>query len=115
MRVMPIRYTDDVAASVAFYRALGLELGAVSRPGKWAELSGRGGVLAIHVAAADCEERCELAFEAEEPLEAVVARLRAAGFPGGEIVDQNFGRSLTVTDPDGVAVQINEQDRTLYT
>jgi hypothetical protein len=30
-------------------------------------------------------------------------------------VDENFGRSLRVADPDGVLVQINEHDRELYT
>ena len=32
-----------------------------------------------------------------------------------DIVAESFGRSLRVRDPDGVHVQVNENDRTLYT
>jgi hypothetical protein len=54
-----------------------------------------------------------LAFEADEPPEAIMARLRSAGFDPGPIVDENFGRSVRVRDPDGVWVQINEVARDL--
>ena len=114
MRVLPIRYCADVAASTRFYRALGLELGAATRPGTWVELPGAAGVLALHQAGGD-PGTCELAFEADEPLEAVVARLATAGYPAGPILDESHGRSVRVRDPDGVPVQINENDRSLYT
>jgi catechol 2,3-dioxygenase-like lactoylglutathione lyase family enzyme len=110
---MPIRYTTDVEALTRFYRALGLDLGPVSRPGGWVELPAAGGTLALH-RAADAG-RCELAFETDEPLEDVAARLRAAGFAPGPVLDEGFGRSLRVQDPDGVAVQINANDPSLYT
>ena len=87
MRVMPIRYSDDVDLAVRFYRALGLELGPA----------------------------CELAFEADEPLDDIAERLQQAGFAPEPIVDENFGRSMRVRDPDGVWVQINSNDRDLYT
>ena len=54
-------------------------------------------------------------FEADEPLEAITDRLRAAGFDPGPILDEGFGRSMRVRDPDGVWVQINMFDRELYT
>lgn len=115
MKVMPIRYVRDVEASVAFYRALGLEVGSVSRPGGWAELASDAGVAAVHAADDANAGTCELAFEADEALEAVAERIRAAGFTPGDIVDESFGRSMQVVDPDGVVVQINEHDRDLYT
>lgn len=116
MRVLPIRYCADVEASRRFYLALGLELGAATRPGGWVELPGAAGILALHRAdPADPPGRCELAFEADEPLEAVAERLRAAGYAPGPILDESFGRSLQVRDPDGVPVQVNENDRSLYT
>jgi catechol 2,3-dioxygenase-like lactoylglutathione lyase family enzyme len=114
MRVLPIRYCADVAASTRFYRALGLELGAATRPGGWVELPAAAGLLALHKAA-EGAGGCELAFEADEPLEAVVARLAAAGYPAEPILDESFGRSVRVRDPDGVYVQVNENDRSLYT
>ncbi|WP_086824129.1 VOC family protein [Allokutzneria sp. NRRL B-24872] len=115
MRVMPIRYTRDAEALTRFYRALGLELGPVSRPGGWLELPGDGGVLAIHRSTAEDAGRCELAFAADEPLDDVAERLRAAGFAPEPPVDEAFGHSMRVQDPDGVWVQINLYDRQLYT
>ena len=115
MRVLPIRYCADMAASTRFYRALGLELGAATRPGSWVELPAATGVLALHRADAADAGRCELAFEADEPLEKVADRLRSAGFAPEPILDESFGRSLRVLDPDGAWVQVNENDRALYT
>ena len=115
MRVMPIRYSTDVDAAVRFYRALGLDAGPTSRPGVWVEMPAAAGLLAIHKAGADEAGACELAFEADEPLTDVVARLRDAGFAPRAIVDENFGRSVRVLDPDGAWVQINSYDRDLYT
>ncbi|GIJ74797.1 VOC family protein [Virgisporangium ochraceum] len=113
MRVVPIRYSADVEASVRFYRALGLEVGARSRPGAWVELPAAGGTLAIH--GDDDGGRCELAFEADEPLADVADRLRRAGFDPGPVMDENHGESLRVRDPDGAWVQVNRFDRELYT
>ncbi len=114
MRLLPIRYCADVAESTRFYRALGLDLGAATRPGSWVELPAAAGLLALHQAGTGAGQ-CELAFEADEPLEAVVARLVAAGYPAEPILDESFGRSVRVRDPDGVVVQVNENDRSLYT
>lgn len=115
MKVVPIRYSADVAASVRFYRALGLDLGSVSRPGAWTELPAASGMLAVHEARGAAAGTCELAFEADEPLESITSRLRAAGFEPEPIVDENFGHSVRVCDPDDVWVQINAHDRELYT
>jgi catechol 2,3-dioxygenase-like lactoylglutathione lyase family enzyme len=115
MKVMPIRYSADVATSVRFYRALGLSAGSTSRPGEWAELPAAAGMLAVHDGDGADVGTCELAFEADEPLEAVRLRLRASGFDPQQVVDEAFGHSLRVRDPDGVWVQINSYDRDLYT
>lgn len=115
MKVMPLRYSSNVAASVEFYRALGLDVGASSRPGIWVEMPADSGMLAIHEAADDEAGKCELAFETEEPLEDVAARIRNAGFLTEPVIDENFGQSLRVRDPDDTWVQINRYDRDLYT
>lgn len=115
MKVVPIRYCADVAVATRFYEAIGLRVGAASRPGVWVELPAASGMVAVHQADGANAGGCELAFEADEPLEAVAARLRAAGFDPGPILDENFGRSLRVRDPDGVWVQVNRLDRELYT
>lgn len=115
MKIVPIRYCADVPATVRFYRALGLELGSRSRPGTWVELPATSGMLAIHRADNTNAAGCELAFEADEPLEEIAARLRSADFEPEPIMDEGHGWSLRVRDPDGVWVQINLFDRGLYT
>lgn len=115
MKLVPIRYTKDAAALARFYEALGLEMEAASRPGRWLELAAVNAMLAIHLADEGDAARCEVAFESDEPLERVAERLQAAGFEPGPVMDENFGQSLRVLDPDGVWVQINLFDRDLYT
>jgi catechol 2,3-dioxygenase-like lactoylglutathione lyase family enzyme len=115
MKVIPIRYSADVAASVKFYRTLGLRMGPSSRPGIWVEMPGESGLLAIHEADSDDAGSCELAFETEEPLDDVCDRMKAAGFETGPVIDENFGQSLRICDPDGTWVQVNSYDRELYT
>ena len=120
MRIRPIHFVPDLDAAVRFYEALGLTPQTRSRSGHWIELTATGGELALHDAAiaADGQGRSGIAlnFVADEPLEAVEHRLREAGFPPeGTIVDQEWGRSLLVRGPDGPIVQIDEQDRELYT
>lgn len=120
MRVRPIHFVPDVSEAVRFYEAVGLRAEVRSRSGHWIELTAAGGELALHDAAlaADGQGRHGLAlnFVTDEPLEAVERRLREAGFPpDGRIVDQEWGRSLSVQAPDGIVVQIDEQDRELYT
>src|SRR5690242_15701374 len=101
MKVMPIRYAKDVDAAIRFYEALGLRVNTQSRSRQWAELAtGSDGMMAIHIAGTDDAGDCELAFESQEPLEKVVARLTAAGFAPQPIVDENYGRSVRVQDPD---------------
>jgi len=118
VKIMPIRYVADVAAAARFYSALGLKGGDGSRSGNWLELESPGGSLGLHVvrdSRGDDARHVELSFVAGEPLEKVAERLAAAGFPAGPIMDENFGRSMVVHDPDGAAVQINEHDAELYT
>jgi catechol 2,3-dioxygenase-like lactoylglutathione lyase family enzyme len=118
MRVMAIRYVRDVDAARRFYEALGLTLDFASRrprrggPSTWTELAGSGSQanLALHRWDEPGKE-VSLAFQADEPLELVMERLRDSGYePSTEIVDEAFGRSFTVKDPEGLLIQINEND-----
>ena len=120
MRVRSIHFVPDVDEAMRFYEALGLAVQARARTGHWIELSAAGGELAVHdtTTAADGQGREGMLvnFIAEEPLEALERRLRAAGFPPqGPVGDQAWGRSLFVRAPDGTVVQIDEQDPELYT
>lgn len=111
MRVVPVRFTNDPAAMRRFVEALGLTTTIESDGGGWIALSGSGGGVGLHTAAMTDTPRSagetSLSFESDEPLEAVQARLASAGFES-DVIDESFGRSLRVVDPDGVALQINE-------
>jgi catechol 2,3-dioxygenase-like lactoylglutathione lyase family enzyme len=120
MRLRPIHFVPDVPEAVRFYEALGLVLDDRARTGHWVEMSASAGELGLHDAAV-ADDRAgrtglQLNLVSDEPLEEVEARLHRAGFPPeGTIVDQAWGRSLYVRAPDGMVVQIDEQDRELYT
>lgn len=111
MRVTPVRFTADVPGLRRFTEALGLRSTMVSGSGDWATAAAAaGGAVAMHTAAAADPPRApgttELSFETDEPLEDLQQRLRVAGFEA-VVVDEAFGRSLRVVDPDGVEVQVN--------
>ena len=119
MRVMAIRYVRDVDAARRFYEALGLSIDFVSRKPRrggqpvWTELAGSepGGNLALHQWDEAPAHPVVLAFQTDEPLELVVERLREAGYElATEIVDEAFGRSFTIYDPEGLLIEINEND-----
>jgi hypothetical protein len=112
IKVAPVRFTDDVPGMRRFCEALGLAGDVESDNGVWVALAApQGGLVGLHEAAgADQTVRAgttELSFETDEPLEVLRDRLAAAGFPA-VIIDESFGRSLRVEDPDGTQVQVNE-------
>jgi predicted enzyme related to lactoylglutathione lyase len=120
VKPVPIRYVRDMDAARRFYETLGLTHDYSTRtprrgPAAWTELGGEGGYLALHHVPDDAPEQgVELSFEATEPLEKVSERLRSAGYQlATEIVDESFGRSFTVRDPEGLVIQVNEHDRSL--
>lgn len=110
MKLLVINYAKDVESSVKFYEALGLKL-EQEIDAIWTETNADGGIMAVHSRALANFPKSgyEVCMVADEPLEDVQARLTAAGFDGGEIKDEDFGRSLRVIDPDGNELQINEQ------
>ncbi|WP_411081499.1 VOC family protein [Streptomyces sp. cmx-18-6] len=112
LTVLPIRYVADVAASREFYAGLGLVLQPELSVDIWAQLSADAGELGIHdttVSQGRPPGTTELGFATDEPLETVADRLAKAGY-AYDLVEENFGRSIRVTDPDGVVVQIQEID-----
>jgi catechol 2,3-dioxygenase-like lactoylglutathione lyase family enzyme len=120
MRVMAIRYVRDVESARRFYQTLGLTLEFASRRPRrggqsvWTELAdsgtGPGANLALHQWNEDRAD-VQLSFQADEPLELVADRLRQGGYElATEIVDESFGRSFTIRDPEGLLIQVNEND-----
>ncbi|MCS4535799.1 VOC family protein [Corynebacterium sp. HS2168-gen11] len=109
MKLLAIHYARDHAATIRFYQALGLELNQAIDP-IWTEMEAQGATLAVHSyeSANTPKAGLEVCMVAEKPLEDVQADLVAAGFDGGHIVAEDFGRSLRVIDPDGNELQIND-------
>lgn len=116
--LMPLVYVSNIERAATFYAAFGMEPVARSRSAQWAELRLGDATLGLHVAdpLPLPSDRVALCLEAREPLEALVERLANAGItPSRPTSDEAFGRSLEVTDPDGLVVQVNEHEPELYT
>ncbi len=114
--VRPVRFTDDIPAMQAFLESLGLQIRISSdRPG-WVDMAGSSGLVALHAAkdsntgAAHGETR--LSFELEDA-DAAVAALRDAGFEAS-VIDESWGRTLELTDPDGRTMLCDERSDDLY-
>ncbi|MGH8885557.1 MAG: hypothetical protein ACRDYX_10380 [Egibacteraceae bacterium] len=111
---LPVLFVRNMRASLGFCRALGLRLWARSRNGRWAELAAANGMIALHVTDHEADQHIELAFECHGPLEPLAERLKAAGFTVEDIVDEGFGRSMSVHEPNGFVLRIDEPDPDLY-
>ncbi|MGW4036990.1 VOC family protein [Streptomyces sp. NPDC004778] len=112
LTVLPIRYVADVEASRRFYTGLGLLFRAEGSVPVWAQLDAGAGAVGFHDASVSKGRPAgtvELGFSTDEELEDVAARLEAAGYTY-ELVKEDFGRSIRVTDPDGIVIQIQEID-----
>jgi len=110
MRLQPIVYVTNMAASIEWYGTLLGGAPSVSSD-HWTAFSVGESQLALHLT----DERLsagtvELSLIADEPLEQVAARLT----PHQAIADEPFGRSVVVADPDGTLIQVNEHDPTRY-
>lgn len=111
MKILAIRYSIDTTQMRRFYSTLGLSFNEETASDDWSEMHGSGGYVAVHSRRTDNLPRhdVELSLEADEPLEEIQKRLIDAGFNSGEIVSEDFGRSLHIEDPEGMFLQINGQ------
>lgn len=70
--------------------------------------------LGLHIAEANTTHAdagaVSLQFTTDEKLELTAKRLKDAGYVPSDIMDETFGRYLTVEDPDGYLIQVNELD-----
>ena len=111
MKLMPLIYVTDMDESIGFYSKLLPASTVVTSSPYWTELNVGGSSLALHITESvdHAGDGVTVSFDAATTLEQVVSLLGESGItPSGEICAQPFGRSLTVTDPDGLVIQINE-------
>jgi len=111
MKLLPLVYVTDMDRSVAFYSKLLPASSIVTASPYWTEMQVGTATLALHLSESvdHTSDGMGLGFDAATSLEDVVNLLATAGIkPSGEICAQPFGRSVTVEDPDGLIIQINE-------
>ena len=109
MKLQPIVYTTDMDRAVAWYTTV-LDTAAGYTSEVWTAIAMGDATLGIHrVETRPDDSYVELSIVATEPLEVVIARLQAAGVDIAEgIIEQPFGRSFLLRDPDGAPIQVNE-------
>ncbi len=115
LSTLPIVYVSNMQRALQFYQALGF---AVHHAGAtWSELRVGNTAVALHTAedVAKGVLRVSLSLVAHTKLETLIEQLTANGLTiTTDIADEAFGRSLTIYDPDGLPIQINEHDPDLY-
>ncbi len=118
LKLQPMIHVEDMAASITFYEALGFVLTTASRDGDYAQLTLGGaeiGLLAHPANPEQNEGQVELNFEADEPLDALQARLQAGGMKIARgASDEAFGFQLQVEAPGGMLVKINRFDPSTF-
>ncbi|GAB3536561.1 hypothetical protein GCM10027403_17650 [Arthrobacter tecti] len=111
LTVMPIWYTPDTAAAEKVFTDIGAKKRRSSDAGAWLDFTAKnGGLLAVH--AAD-DDGAELAFEFAGNVEVIQQRLRSGGVPA-TLIDESYGRSLRLPNPDGGEIWVNEWQEDLY-
>jgi len=119
LSLQPMVHVDNMAASVAFYEALGAEIVHGSRDGDFVLLTIGGSQLSLLAHPPNPEQNegtVELNFETSRDLTDVESALRAADVEIAQAVtDEGFGRQLQVQSPDGLLIKINQLEPHLYT
>lgn len=117
--LQPMVHVEDMAASLAFYEALGAEVVHGSRDGDFALLRMGSSELSLlaHPPNPDQNEGIvELNFATDESLGDLERRLRDGGVRVvAPASDQGFGEQLQVATPDGLLVKINRLEPERYT
>lgn len=109
MRLQPILYTADIDRQISWWASvLGHE--PTYRSDTWTTFGAGDATLALHhVDVIPGPGRIAISLIADRSLDDLLAELQGRGVSGlGDIAEQPFGRQLTLRDPDGNVVQINE-------
>ncbi len=114
--VLPIRYSVDPPATVAFLQTLGLSQVLGTAQGQYAELSGASGQVLVHSSGGSdvgaVPGRTNLCFKVADVGEAA-ERLGALGFDV-TVWDESYGKHAGIRDYRGGGLWINEEMTDLY-
>jgi len=118
IRLRPMVHVTDMAAAVSFYETLGAQVVQGSKDGDWVLLRVAGGDIGLLAHPPNPEQNegtVELSFQATVPLDQIEERLRVAGAPVTQPVQEvGFGRQLQLTSPGGLLIKIDELDPGLF-
>ena len=118
VRLQPMVHVDDMAASVAFYEALGARIVHGSRDGDWVLLRIGETELGLLAHPPNPEQgggAIELNLVSTAPLEELEEQLRDAGVSVVRpTADEAFGRQLQLAAPGGMLVKVNELEPELF-
>ncbi|MDE9364200.1 VOC family protein [Luteipulveratus sp. YIM 133132] len=116
LTVAAIRFTDRAAAVQEFLETLGLSTAVEGRDNGWVDLRAGAGRVWLHDAASSdtggVPGQTRLTFEVPD-VERTTAHLVGAGYQASW-VDESYGRSMTVTDPLGDELLLNEHSEDTY-
>jgi hypothetical protein len=95
--MQPIWFQPDLDEPRRILEALGMRPDVAADGGGWLELAADGGMVGLHHGE---EPRIGLSLLARGDLDVLAERLRAAGFDA-VVIDEAFGRTVRLPDPDG--------------
>ena len=109
MRVVAVRYTDDVARLAGFLETLGLSRRTTAHSGGFVDLLAGRGIVMVHAAASSNSHvpagGAELCLETDD-LDLAAAELAAAGIEAVRW-DESYGEHLGIRDPRGDGIWVN--------
>ena len=118
LSLQPMVHVEDMAASVAFYEALGASVLHGSRDGDFVMMKIGDSQLSLLAHPPNPEQNegvVELNFETSTDLAELESTLRAAGVQISQpVTDEGFGRQLQLSAPGGLLIKINELQQDLY-
>ncbi len=118
LNLQPMVHVEDMAASLAFYEALGAQVAHGSRDGDFVMLTVGNAQLSLLAHPPNPEQNevtVELNFDTERELTDVESALRVANVEIAQpVTDEGFGRQLQVRSPDGLLIKINQLEPDLY-
>lgn len=113
LKVMQLWYTQDPAAAQKVLTNIGAKLSVSSATAGWALFKAKnGGLIGTHLGE---QNASELSFEYSGDLAELARALSEKGFVA-EVIDERYGRTLHVPDPDheGATIWVNERQSDFY-
>ncbi|GAB3272129.1 VOC family protein [Arthrobacter pigmenti] len=111
LSVLPLWMTPDVNSARKILGDIGARPRIIADAGTWVDYSARnGGLVAAHQ---DGTTEILLAFEYDGALETLQDRLAGTGIEA-TIIDENYGKSLRLPDPDGGEIWVNQKQSDLH-